>query len=105
MHVHWPQLTHPDDVAADVAQFEKVVAGGLDGYVIEKRLIRKDGRAIWCTMAAQCVRAADGSVDFFVALVQDMTEPREISHALEDQVSRLIGAGIELEQSAAGPPS
>lgn len=82
MQVHWPQLTHPDDVAADLAQFDTVLAGEQDGYVIEKRFIRKDGEAVWCTMAAQCVRAADGSVEFFVALVQDMTERLQTDEAL-----------------------
>lgn len=78
----WSQLTHPDDLAADVAQFDKVVAGEQDGYVIEKRFIRKDGQVVWCTMAAQCVRAGDGSVEFFVALVQDMTERLRTEEAL-----------------------
>jgi len=99
MQLHWPHLTHPDDVAADLAEFDKVVAGEQDGFVIEKRFIRKDGRAVWCTMAAQCVRAADGSVDFFVALVQDMTERLQAEEALRrareqlTHVSRVAAMG------------
>jgi PAS domain S-box-containing protein len=99
MQLHWPHLTHPDDVAADVAEFDKVVAGEQDGYVIEKRFIRRDGQAVWCTMAAQCVRAADGSVDFFVALVQDMTERLQADEALRrareqlTHVSRVTAMG------------
>lgn len=99
MQLHWPQLTHPDDLAADVAQFDKVVAGDQDGYVIEKRFIRKDGRVVWCTLAAQCVRGADGSVDFFVALVQDMTERLQADEALRrareqlTHVSRVAAMG------------
>jgi PAS domain S-box-containing protein len=99
MRLSWPQLTHPDDVAADVVQFEKVVAGEEEGYVIDKRFIRKDGRTVWCTMAAQCVRAADGSVDFFVALVQDMTQRLQtedaLRHAREQltHVSRVAAMG------------
>lgn len=82
MRLQWPQLTHPDDLAADVAQFDRVMAGEQDGYVLEKRFIRKDGEAVWCTMAAQCVRAADGSVEFLVTLVQDMTERLQADEAL-----------------------
>jgi len=95
----WPELTHPDDLAADVAQFDRVMAGEQDGYVLEKRLIRKDGRAVWCTMATQCVRAADGSVEFFVGLVQDMTQRLQTEEALRrareqlTHVSRVAAMG------------
>ena len=29
----WAELTHPDDLAADVAQFDRVMAGEIDGYI------------------------------------------------------------------------
>jgi PAS domain S-box-containing protein len=99
MRLHWPDLTHPDDLAADMAQFNRVLAGEQDGYVIEKRFIRKDGQAVWCTLATQCLRGADGSVEFFVALVQDLTERLESEEALRrareqlTHVSRVAAMG------------
>ena len=39
----WAELTHPDDLAADVAQFNRVMAGEIDCYTLDKRWIRKDG--------------------------------------------------------------
>ena len=70
----WAELTHPDDLAADVAQFNCVMAGEFDGYVLDKRWIRKDGQVIDSIMAAKCQRRPDGSVEYFVGLVQDITE-------------------------------
>jgi PAS domain S-box-containing protein len=99
MRLRWPALTHPDDVAADEAQFERVMAGEQDSYILEKRFIRKDGQVVWCTMAAQCLRGADGSVEFFVALVQDMTERLQTDEALRrareqlTHVSRVAAMG------------
>src|SRR6204780_4488219 len=69
----WAELTHPDDLAADVAQFNLVMAGEFDGYALDKRWIRKDGHVIDSIMAAKCQRRPDGSVDYFVGLVQDIT--------------------------------
>ena len=74
---HWSEITHPDDLAADVVQFERVLAGEIDAYSLDKRWIRKDGRIIDSIMAAKCVRRADGSVDYFVGLVQDITERKQ----------------------------
>ena len=34
--------THPDDIDADVLQFERMLAGEIDNYVLDKRFIRKD---------------------------------------------------------------
>jgi len=70
----WAELTHPDDLVADLAQFNRVMTGEMDGYRIDKRWIRADGRIIDSVMAAQCVRRADGFVDYFVGLVLDTTE-------------------------------
>jgi PAS domain S-box-containing protein len=74
LRMTWAEMTHPEDLAADVANFNRVLAGEIDGYSMDKRWIRKDGRIIDSIMAAKCVRRSNGSVDYFVALVQDITE-------------------------------
>jgi PAS domain S-box-containing protein len=78
----WPEITHPDDLAADVAQFNRIMAGEIDGYSMEKRRIRKDGRVTDSIVAAKCLRCADGSVDYFVGLVLDTTERKRAEEAL-----------------------
>jgi PAS domain S-box-containing protein len=70
---NWAEITHPDDLAADLDAFNRVTAGEIDGYRLDKRYIRKDGRIIDTTMSVKCVRRDDGSVDYFVALVEDIT--------------------------------
>ena len=84
----WAELTHPDDLTADVAHFNRVLAGEIDGYAIDKRFIRKDGRVIDATISVKCLRLADGSVDYFVALVQDITERKRAEEALAEQALR-----------------
>ena len=78
----WAEMTHPDDLAADVAQFDRVMAGEFDGYSMDKRWIRKDGRVIDTTISVKCLRRADGSVDYFVALLQDITARKRAEETL-----------------------
>jgi len=78
----WPEITHPDDLPADELQFNRVMAGEIDGYTLDKRWIRKDGAIIDSLMAAKCLRRADGSVDYFVGLVLDTTERKRAEAAL-----------------------
>jgi PAS domain S-box-containing protein len=90
LQMTWTEMTHPDDLTADVANFNRVLAGEIDGYSMDKRWIRKDGRVIDSIMAAKCVRRANGSVDYFVGLVQDITERKR---AEEEQ--RKLAALVE----------
>ena len=53
---NWAEMTHPDDLAADVAQFNRVLSGEIDGYALDKRWIRKDGRVINSIISAKCLR-------------------------------------------------
>lgn len=96
----WTELTHPDDLAADVAQFEKVLAGQSDGYSMEKRFIRKDGAIIHAFIAAQCVRKADGAIDYFVALVEDIDTRKRYEIQLQETNEALMRSNADLEQYA-----
>ncbi len=70
----WSELTYFEDLTADVEQFNRVLAGEIDSYVIDKRFIHKSGKTIWTSLAVGCVRKPDGAVDYFVVLVDDITE-------------------------------
>ena len=78
----WAELTHPDDLEADIAQFDQVLAGEIEGYSMEKRFIRKDTRIIHASISARCIRKSDGNVDYFVAIVEDITERKEIEEKI-----------------------
>jgi transcriptional regulator with GAF, ATPase, and Fis domain len=95
----WAELTHPDDLAADDAQFNRVMAGRIDGYTLDKRWVRKDGQVIDTVMAANSLRRTDGSVDYFVGLVQDITERKRAeteTEALKNALAAELAAMIRL---------
>src|SRR5258706_4447830 len=85
----WPEITNPDDLAADLTQFNRVLAGEFDRYTLDKRWIRKDGQIIDTLMSASCVRRPDGSVDYFVGLVQDITERKRFERELKHERDQL----------------
>ena len=86
MQLTWSELTHPDDLPGDIANYNRVLAGEIDGYEIEKRFIRKDGKTIDAAVSAKCLRRSDGSVDYFVALLQDITDRKRT----EEEVQMLL---------------
>jgi two-component system NtrC family sensor kinase len=95
----WVELTHPEDLEADVAQFNRVLAGLIDGYSLEKRFLRKDGQVIYASIGVQCVRRSDGQVDYFVALVQDTTARVLAQEALRQETQHLASVKARLQQA------
>jgi PAS domain S-box-containing protein len=100
MQKTWAELTHPDDLARDLASFNKVISGQIEGYTLDKRWLRKDGQIIDGEISVKCLRRADGSVDYFLALLQDITERKRAEEALKrahaDLEHRVIGRTWEL---------
>lgn len=106
--LNWAEATHPDDLHADEIQFQRVLAGEIDVYSMEKRFLRKGGGFVWTILSVGCVRKADGQVDFLVKHVQDISlrkaaeeEVRVLNMALESRVAvrtaELVSALREME--------
>ena len=66
-------ITHPDDLADERAEFKRLEDGMVDSYSLEKRDLRKDGTIVWVRLTRSCVRKSDGSVEYFVAVVEDIS--------------------------------
>jgi PAS domain S-box-containing protein len=88
----WTQLTHPDDVAAGVAQFNRVLAKEIDSYTLDKRYLRKDGLEIFVTLSVRCSRHPDGSPNYLVGLVMDITDRRRAEKALRESEEKFSKA-------------
>jgi two-component system, cell cycle sensor histidine kinase and response regulator CckA len=69
----WADVTHPDDLEADTVEYQRVMRGEIDGYKQDKRFVRQNGEVIHGTLDVKAIRGANGSVDFFVATVADIT--------------------------------
>ena len=78
----WADLTYPDDLAADVAQFERMLRGEIEGYSLEKRFVRRDGNVVHTQLSVRAVRRADGSVDYCLAQLLDITALKQIEREL-----------------------
>ncbi|WP_263831754.1 PAS domain S-box protein [Sulfurospirillum oryzae] len=88
----WVELTHPDDLASDLVYFNKLLKGEIEDYILEKRFMSKDGTIVYTTLAVSCVRNNDHSVNYVLALVEDITE-QKLSHealAQKEQELRLL---------------
>ena len=100
VRMNWAELTHPDDLDENLKLYDRLICGEIDSYTIENRFIRKDGEAIYVRRAPQAVRKADGSIDYIVAIVEDITERRraENNEHLRNHVLELLTQGRSLTE-------
>jgi diguanylate cyclase len=76
------QITHPDDVAADLDLLRALERGELDQYQLEKRYIRKDGSTVWINLNVSPKRNADGQVEYYVSVIKDIDAQKTAQAAL-----------------------
>jgi PAS domain S-box-containing protein len=57
-------------------------AGKVDRYQADKRYLRKDGAIVWGRLTVGCVRKSDGSVDYLVTVVEDITARKQAEEEL-----------------------
>ena len=69
-------ITHPEDLDADLAQVRQVLANELQTCSMEKRYFRKDGHIVWTNLTLSLVRKATGAPDYFIAVVEDIDARR-----------------------------
>ncbi len=86
----WVELTYPDDLAADVEQFERLLKGEIEDYILQKRFVRKDSSLVYANLAVSCVRNDDRSVNYVLALMEDITERKIMEVSLKDANERYI---------------
>jgi len=85
----WVELTHPEDIEPDLVQFNRMLSGEIESYTLEKRFIHKDGHLVYTRLAVSNVRKLDGSVDYVVAMVDDISERKRVQMASEAVRSQL----------------
>jgi diguanylate cyclase (GGDEF)-like protein/PAS domain S-box-containing protein len=85
-------ITHPDDLEADLELVRQVVAGDLRSYRMEKRYVRADGEHRWVLLSVSLVRDDSGEPLYFVSQIEDITERRRSEDALREAEDRFRSA-------------
>jgi PAS domain S-box-containing protein len=88
-------VTHPDDLGADLNHLQALLDGTGTSYQMDKRYIRKDGAVVWAELTVAIVRDEEGQALFFISHVQDIG-PRKAEEAerlrLADRASLAVQA-------------
>ena len=76
------QLTPQDEQLSMQARIDRLVAGEVDDYHLQRRFQRKDGQAVWAHTSVSVVPATPHAPRMLVVVAEDITEGRRAAEAL-----------------------
>jgi two-component system, NarL family, sensor histidine kinase UhpB len=82
-------LTHPEDLASDLEQTERIFSGRLRNYTIEIRCRRGGGEFAWFSLTSSLARDETGRPLYFIKFVQDIS-PRKEAEAARSKLFQMI---------------
>ena len=78
-------ITHPDDLDADLEFVRRMLAGEIRTYQMEKRYLHKEGRPVWALLSRSLVHDSEHKPLYFISQVQDISQ-RKRAEQLEEQL-------------------
>jgi len=97
------QVTHPDDLAANLSLLREAIEGRRHAYSMEKRYLRKNGDMVWGAITVSVNRPPDGSPAYLITVIEDIHARKQAELALqrhqEELESRVQQRTRELQHS------
>lgn len=81
LQLTFQEITHPDDLPADLAETAKLLSGELSSFSMEKRYIRKDKSPVWVNLTVSGPRDRNGKLKHFISVVEEITQRRQAEEA------------------------
>jgi PAS domain S-box-containing protein len=72
--LRFQDVTHPEDLAADLALVEQILSGAIDRYQMEKRYIHRDGHLVHALLSVSMARDDAGQPLYFISQIKDITD-------------------------------
>jgi two-component system cell cycle sensor histidine kinase/response regulator CckA len=92
LQMSFPDITHPDDLGANVELAEKVFKHEIPFYQLQKRYVRKNGEIIWIKLTASVLHDQRDEALYGLGMIEDVTElKRTQEEALARQKLESLG--------------
>jgi PAS domain S-box-containing protein len=96
MGLSFTEITHPDYIDAALENILKLNKGEIQTFRTEKQYLKKGKGVIWGSLTLSTVRDEEGEVQFYLAMIEDITERKQV-----DELIRRSEIGLKKAQSFA----
>jgi two-component system cell cycle sensor histidine kinase/response regulator CckA len=90
-------LTHPDDWEASLEGRRRLLTGEISSHSMEKRYVKNGGGTVWAKRFLSLVRDRNNRPQYFITVIEDITDKILAERALRDSEERLrlaLSAGL-----------
>ena len=98
--VELKDITAKEDIAKSKSFIEDMRLGKLDHYTLNKSYVRKNGTKFMAKTSVSAVRTTEGEIEYQVAIVEDITEHRQLELQKEQLLKQLRASNKELQEYA-----
>lgn len=83
LELTFQDITHPEDLDADLKQLNELIAGNIKYYHIEKRYICKNGAIVHIILAASLVRDDNQKPLYFISQIIDISSQKKAEEEIQ----------------------
>ena len=91
-------ITHPDDLADNLNQVQRVIDGDMAAYATEKRYFRQDGSIMWANLSIVLVRDESSDPKYFISIVEDISQ-RKVAEELLISKQELLRQLLDFQET------
>jgi len=81
-------ITHPEDRQETERLSLEARNGTINAYETEKRYLKKNGDYLWAIVRATAIRDDHGKLQYWLGIIEDVTERKKAKEALEESEKR-----------------
>ena len=82
-------ITHPDDLAADLAHVGDLTSGQADSYHMEKRYLHRLGHDVHVLLDVVMMRDEQGKPLLFISQITDISQRKRVEKQLQENTQRM----------------
>ena len=90
--------THPEDIENDAASLADIRAGRVPPAIMDKRIVRKDGRIVWVRRTSAIARDERGNARVIVGAFVDLSGQKERDDLVHEALAEAEHATAELQR-------
>jgi PAS domain S-box-containing protein len=89
-------ITHPDDLDADLNHVKELIDSKRESYQMEKRYFHKDGHTVWVLLSVSLVRDLAGKPLYFISQIDDISFRKKAEYKLDKAFKELEAHNLRL---------
>lgn len=89
VEMSFADLTHPEDLEADLELVKQLIDGDIPRFQMEKRCAKKNGELMWVKLTVTLIRDVDGSPLYTMGAIEDISDSKAAELQLQQLKERL----------------